>query len=549
MNNKKNQSGIILISFFLFTIFLITPSCLLATEKKSVTLLPFVLHADKSKHGFLTPALKSVFISHLAGEGLDIMDEKKFAPLLSEKDREGINDAKRAEEIARHVNAEYAIFGTVTSLGGWYNLDLAIIDLTSDEPKTTRASQSVEENKLIPTLRDVAHQFRAIIDGLDYDQQRLSSDNKQELSSQSKLPEDRTSMGLFFKPTSEGHEPVPVSETSFRMKIMSFDTGDLDGDGKTELIFLTRQKILIYHRNDKVLTLIDSYKGSGSESFFAISVGDGDKNGRDEMYVDASYGGRGRTTVFEWRGRGQFNVLFKETGHIRIVKDQGGAPPILLYQNSLPVSVHVYMGQGYDQFFKGRIYEVRYDKTGNQLEKHPVAGFGKGPGKGPQLHTLIRYDMDRDGRPEYIGLGKKYSKLTVWNPEGIVHWRGNKKMGGTNNALWEGENDLSAQARIPINAPPAIADVDDDGKPELLAIHNIAITEKLRNLLIYSSAQLYAYKIEGTNLSHQVFTTKEFEDSIAGVCSIDKTVYLAMLKGDWSTIGSKGSSRLMWFEQ
>ena len=122
-------------------------------------------------------------------------------------------------------------------------------------------------------------------------------------------------------------------------------------------------------------------------------------------------------------------------------------------------------------------------------------------------------------------------------------------MGGTNNALWEGENDLSAQARIPINAPPAIADVDDDGKPELLAIHNIAITEKLRNLLIYSSAQLYAYKIEGTNLSHQVFTTKEFEDSIAGVCSIDKTVYLAMLKGDWSTIGSKGSSRLMWFEQ
>jgi len=545
MSNKKNQSGIILISFFLFIAFLITPPRLLAEEKKSVTLLPFVLYADQSKHEFLRQGLKSMFTSRLAGEGLDVMDEQKSAPLLTEKDREGINDEKRAEEIARHVNAEYAIFGSVTALGGGYTLDLAIIDLTKDEPKTTRVSESVVENKLIIKLGDVAHQFRAIIDGADYNQQKLSSDNKQRLSSQSNFPEGRTSMGLFFSPTGDGYEFRPAGRTSFRMRIMSFDTGDLDGDGKTELIFLTSQKILIYHRNDKVLTLIDSYKGSGSELFFAISVGDADKNGRDEMYVDASYGSRGRTTVFEWRGKGRFNVLFKKTGHIRIVKDQGGGSPILLYQNShMPRSVDVAMGQGYDQFFKGRIYEVKYDKMGKQLEKHPIVDFGKGPEKGPQLNTLIRYDMERDGRPEYIGLGKKYSVLTVWNANGRTLWIGDKKMGGTNNALQEGSLPLI----IAINAPPTIADVDSDGIPELLAIDNIASSENLIRQPTYTRAKLYAYKMEGVNLS-QTWATKELEYSIAGVSTVDKTVYLAMLKGDWSKIGSKGSSRLMWFER
>ena len=361
-------------------------------------------------------------------------------------------------------------------------------------------------------------------------------------------------MGLFFNTTTEGHEPIPVSQTSFPMKIISFDTGDLDGDGKTELIFLTRQKILIYHRSDKSLTLIDSYKGSGSDLFFAISVGDADKNGRDEMYVDASYDDRARTTVFEWQGKGQFNVLFKEPGHIRIVKDKRGGPPVLLYQDSqMAVSINNTVDQAYDQFFKGRIYEVRYDKTGNQLSKDPIADFGKGPGKGPQLHTLIRYDMDSDGRMEYIGLGKRYSKLTVWTDSGTVIWRGNKKRGGTNNYLQDDKGDLSIsskpeKSRITINAPPAIVDVDNDGNPELLAIDNITRTKILGNSLIYTSAKLCAYKIEGANLSHQIWTTKKFEDSIVGVCNVDKTVYLAMLKGDQSLIWSKGSSRFMWFE-
>jgi len=473
------------------------------------------------------------------------------------------------------VDAEFVIFGSVTNLGGWYNLDLAIVDLTKDKPKTTRIPQSVAENNVIPALRDVAHQFRSIIDGVDFNQQKLpgnnqqepsstnqqkpssanqqepSGTNQQELSGQSNLPEDQPSMGLFFKATNEGREATPVGEASFRMKIMSFDTGDLDGDGKTELIFMTRQKILIYHRNNKVLTLIDSYKGSGSEFFFAISVGDADNNGRDEMYVDASYGDRARTTVIEWRGKGQFHSLFKKTGHIRIVRDQGGGLPVLLYQDSVAVGFVEMddIGQVYDRFFQGWIYQVRYDGKGNQLSKQPVAGFGKGSGKGPQLHTLIRYDLNHNGKPEYIGLGKEYSQLTVWNANGMMLWRGKKEMGGTNNAFQGDADSPSVLARIAINAPPTITDVDDDGKPELLAIKNITLSEVLSNFLIYTKGKLLAYKMEGTNLS-PVWATKEFEGSIAGVCSVDKTLYLAMLEGEWpTTMWSKGSSRVKWFEQ
>ena len=83
----------------------------------------------------------------------------------------------------------------------------------------------------------------------------------------------------------------------------------------------------------------------------------------------------------------------------------------------------------------------------------------------------------------------------------------------------------------------------------MLAIKNITLSEVLSNVLIYTKGKLLAYKMEGTNLS-PVWATKEFEGSIAGVCSVDKTLYLAMFEGEWpTTMWSKGSSRVKWFEQ
>ncbi len=537
MNNIKKKEGITLLLLFLIVVFLITPPRLLATEKKNIVLLPFVLYTDKLNHDFLRPGIKSIFTARLAGEGLDVIEDQKIALFLNETEHEGVNDQKRAEAIAGDMNAQYAIFGSVTALGGGYSLDFAIIDLVQEQPRTTRVSHSVEENKLIITLGDVANQFKAIIDGSSYNKPKLSSPNnlsKDQFAAKKKL---------FFRPSDDSYGFNPASETSFRMQIMSLDTGDLDGDGIAELILLTRKKIYIYHGNDKDITFIDSYKGSRSELFFAVSVGDADKNGKDELYVAGSYGGCARTTVFEWQAPGQFDVLFKKTGHIRFVKDHGGGSPVILYQNSQMVNaldgVDIDIGQGYDQLFKGSIYEVKYDTQGNQLEKLAVSGFGKGHGKGPQFHTLIRYDMGGDGQPEYIGLSKEYSKLAIWNTGGKMLWMGDKKIGGTNNILEEGELPLT----IAINAPPMIADVDGDGKPELLAIDNIALMEKLTRNSTYTRAKLYAYKIRGSRLS-QAWVTKKFEYSIAGLSTIDKMVYLALVRGKLSNI-SKGESYLI----
>ena len=79
------------------------------------------------------------------------------------------------------------------------------------------------------------------------------------------------------------------------------------------------------------------------------------------------------------------------------------------------------IGQVYDRFFQGWIYQVRSDGKGNQLSKHPVAGFGKGSGKGPQLHTLIRYDMNHNGKPEYMrtwkGILPTHGMERDWNDD------------------------------------------------------------------------------------------------------------------------------------
>ena len=131
-----------------------------------MALLPLVIHSGQSKD-YLQPGLKSMLVSRLSGEGIQLISEEKLYPLLSEKEKQGINSSQRAEEVAKALKADFAVFGSLTSIGTGYSLDLSVLDLTKAEPKLTRISEAVPEDQLIPKLSDIAYDIRAVISGVD----------------------------------------------------------------------------------------------------------------------------------------------------------------------------------------------------------------------------------------------------------------------------------------------------------------------------------------------------------------------------------------------
>ena len=153
---------------------------------------------------------------------------------------------------------------------------------------------------------------------------------------------------------------------------------------------------------------------------------------------------------------------------------------------------------------------------------------------------------------EFIGLNGD-SRLQVWDRTGKSLWSGDEALGGTNNAIDEG-NDTWAwdqpRSRLPLNSRLIRMDVDGDGVDEVLAVKNIpslpVVGKYIENLKIYDKAQLKAFKIKGTTLV-PAWTSKEIDRSISDIQTNGKTLFLAKQKVDINNF-SKGTGGIAWFD-
>ena len=503
---------------------------------KTLVLLPLTIYADQPEP-YLRQGFKSMFVARLSGGGLEVIDDERLEPLLTEKEKKGITSKARAEELARALKADYAVFGSITTIGGGYSLDLSLLELKGSKLK--RVSAAVDENMFIPKLADVAYRFRAIIEGKQITAREMPGRAEA-------LPEPETARGLFSKLGRDEEVSTPIEKGLFfrpargyqgfkptgkipvKMTVMAFDMGDLDGRGSAELLVLDRKKLLIYQRQGESFALKGTIKPSLGEDFLKVSVGDVDNNGKAEIYLVSRYGIRARTCVWEWTGT--FKKLDRRIGHMQVIRDPAGGNPMLVFQNSKV-----------DEFFSGRIYIMDYEKPGKPTKKEPLPKL-----KGARFYSLARFDLNEDGEPEWLGLGDE-SRLYVWDKQGDVIWNGDKHLGGTNNAIRLGDAPSGDPLpRISFESRLLITDIDGDGKKEVLAIKNIPIVEHLLGFKVYTKSQLMAYSIEGTEL-FPAWATGDIGYCLTGMQADGQAIYLAAQKGRITNVG-KGSGCIMWFE-
>jgi len=546
MSKKNYNTYGKIIAIFLVSLIISLPVPAYASTK-TLVLFPLAIYADQSK-AYLGQGIKSMLISRISGAGIKIVADEKYMPLLSEKEREGITAKKRAEDLARGLKADYAVFGSITAIGGGFSLDLSLLELGKNGSKLTRISKAVDENQFIPQLADVAYQLRALIEGKEIlsAKQTEGRPERKITEKTAVLPTPKTAKGifskvehdkqvpaeiekgLFFKPTREYQGFKPTGKISVGMSVMAFDMGDLDGREGVELLVLGRKKLLLYARQGASFVLKDTLKAGFGEDFLKVSVGDTDNNGRAEIYLVSRYGIRARSTVLEWDGK--FKRLDRRTGHMQAVKDPVSGKSLLLFQNSKV-----------DEFFSGRIYIMDYEKEGKFTKREKLPEL-----KGGQFYALALFDTDKDGDPEWIGLGDE-SRLYVWDKQADTLWSGDKHLGGTNNAINLGNAEPGElPPRIAFNSRLLITDIDGDGEKEILAIKNIPLVKHLRDFKVYNKSLLLVYRIEGQRLS-PAWTTGDIDWCLTDMQVKGQTLFLAAQKGKIFNVG-KESSQIMWFE-
>ena len=507
-------------------------------SNKQLILFPIAMYADQSR-SYLRQGIKVMLLSRLSGGGLDIISDEILEPMLDGKEKDGIISKKRAEELIRSLKADYAVFGSITAVGEGYSLDLSLVELVKGKSRTTRVSEAADGNQFIPRMADIAHDIRAVIEGQEVPARKRAGQ-------QGILPEAETAKGLFsrlqrgrqgsvvlekglfFRPTRERQGLNPTGKLSLNLSVMAFDMGDLDGDREKELVILARKKLLIYHRKEGTYVLRDSLEPSLGEDFLKVSVGDGNNNGKAEIYVVSRYGSRARTSVYEWVGG--FKRLSRWTGHIQTVRYMHTGKSVLFFQ-----------GSDVGKFFSGRICYMNYDNGGTLVKGERLPKL-----KGIQFYTLALFDINKNGNVEFLGLGEE-STLHVWDKKGELLWYDDKSVGGTNNAIRVGEGRRGeVPPRIFFNSRLLVTDIDGDGKNEILAIKNIPLIGNTADFKFYTESNLTAYRIDGTSLI-PAWTTRDIKYCLTDMQAEGKTLFLAAEKAKLSDL-MQGSSRIMWFE-
>ncbi len=482
---------------------------------KSLVLLPLVIYSDQPKD-FLRPGLKTMFVSRLSGEGIQIISDEKLYPLLSEKERQGVNSSQRAEEIARALKADFALFGSLTSIGTGYSLDLSVLDLTKEQPKLTRISEAVPEDQLIPRLSDIAYDVRAVVSGVDIRPRKQEGPAGPE-----------SVMGLFYKPGAGNGEMTPAGRASVRMGVMSSDAADLNGDGQAELLVLGQDRLLVYGKKEGSMALLDTLKSGMGEEFFKVSAGDVDGNGKAEIYLVSSVGMRAESSIWEWNGK--FRRILKTAGHLQAVK-VGDARPMLLFQESLV-----------GQFFTGRIEVMNFD--GAKLTKQEtLPEFGEGV----QFYTLAPLDPRRKQAAGYVGLNRD-SFIGLWDGNGTLVWRSEEKMGGTNNLVIPARYfDKDELIPIYINPRIVVKDINQDGKNEVVVIDNIPVGKYTKLLRTIEKSNIVVYRADPGSLV-PILKSPRISYCLTDIQMEGKTLYLAAQRGKMIQFG-EGSGAVIWFE-
>ncbi|RLB14320.1 MAG: hypothetical protein DRG82_13980, partial [Deltaproteobacteria bacterium] len=333
----------------------------------------------------------------------------------------------------------------------------------------------------------------------------------------------------FFRPTRQYGAFQPTGRISVPLSVVSFASTDQTGDGNLEFLILGRNELRVYAKRGERYRLKDTYKASIGEDFLKVSAGDVDGNGTSEIYLVSFYGETARSTVLEWNGK--FRKRFRWRGHLLAMKDAGTGKAMLLSS-----------GTKINELFSGGISFMGYDAAGKLKEIRALPKMKKA-----RFYTLTPYDLNKDGTPEFIGLGEGDS-LYVWGSKGEVLWKEDESIGGTNNAIQVGEIASSYESKpwVSINSRLVIIDIDGDGKKELIAVKNIPLMEFTENMKVYVKSQLIAYHIAGATLTRG-WTTRKIPYCVTDMDAVGDTLFLAAQKGRLTKIG-KGKSRIMWFD-
>jgi TolB-like protein len=454
-----------------------------AETAKKVAILPFEINAPEDL-SYLREGIMDMLASRISWEGkVEVIEEQLVKEALS--GREGALNEAAAREVGTTLGADYVLFGSLTVFGDSVSIDAKMVALKEDRPPVSVYAQTKGMGEVIPRINDFAQDINNKIFGRGPtavaaapQQPRFSKAHPETIMSGPAPSTPAPQGGSSFVQLQSGRE---ASSDVFRSQKLSFpvlgmDVGDLDGDGRLEIVVLSKLKeVIVYQWDQGRLNKRGSFQGEKRDNLVWVCLVDANHDGKAEIYVSNLRDQRLASYVLEWRGD-------------RLKKL---ATEIQWYFNRLtvPGKETILLGQkkNLEDIFIPGVYHLQF--AGGSYE--PLEGISLP--RRANVFNFTQGDLDGDGKLETAFIFPGKERLHLIDDDGTRLWQSREYYGATANIL-EGISPDSGSTRVPggggatdddevetyyIPSPLLLVDLNNDKRLELLANRNLSLTTRI----------------------------------------------------------------------
>ena len=508
---KKASLVIILLLYAL------APISSAAAKEMRLAIFPFSVNS-KDDIAYIRDGISSLLPSRIAVSGkIAVIDSYIVRKELNQLAPEHPLSADIA--LGKKLQADYILVGSITKIGSNASLDTRLIEIANPDTITPFFIQSLGLNDMLPQLTTFGENVRKTILGEPQITEpavapspqaeqsppepiaQQPSNQKEALKEEvpsDEEPED-AEYPTVVQPRAEKKSPLFESTPFYSISIPGeslhcITTGDLDGNGKAELLISSKNRILIYQWVADGLKLRDEIKGGSRDHIVHIDTGNTDRNDRDELFVSSV----GETTpnffapnsfVLE-RKDNTYNKIEKALQWIFRIYQPPGKRTIILGQTA-----------GQSNPFANQIYSFSW-KNGKLLMRKEFL-----IPESLNLYSFAQGDINNDGRLEYIafykGLLSFNYQLYIFSSLGRMIWRDQQlKLGGEVTDYYKlmFNNDMREKEYLPMRV--LCDDFNRDGRLDVIVARNSTkgnlITEKLSR---YNQGEVLCLHWDGYDLS------------------------------------------------
>jgi TolB-like protein len=443
----------LLLIFLLLSFLLTFPSTLTTQTKDSgktytVAILPFLIHSQENLD-YLREGIYDIISSRITMEGKIVVVERSIVERALYEERPMRLDETVATKIGMRVGADYIVLGSLTKIGNYISLDARLISITEEKPPLGVYTQHKGIDDVMVKIGDFAQEIGFKILGRRPMLGRTTEPRHPFIVQPKRAIIGMDKDGLGFK----------KSET-FDFEIKGLDIGDVDGDGKNEVVVMDRNNLYIFKYDGEKLTRFQKIEQGSEHNFLTLDVADLNRNGHAEIIVTSVVEDDVRSFILEYEDK-KFKKITEKSGWFFRVLEHPKEGPILLGQK-----------RGSEGLPVDPIYRMVW--KGKSFEKGPKMPFPKET----TVFSLAMADLRGKGKPEIITFDK-FDRLNILSEDGKIQWKSGDKFGGTSNSYDTYRKTLNGFR--PGNAPPwrvyipgriLIRDLNGDGTPQVIVNKN-----------------------------------------------------------------------------